>query len=70
MSNTEMLEWYKEIAKNLALDIYIHDYAMTNSMHSVHVFVNNINLIPQKEELYKNNSPIIKNKNMEMLIIM
>ena len=67
MSNTEMLEWYKEIAKNLALDIYIHDYAMTNSMHSVHVFVNNINVIPQKEELYKNNSPIIKNKNMEML---
>ena len=67
MSNTEMLEWYKGIAKNLNLDIYIHDYAMTNSMHSVHVFVNNINVIPQKEELYKNNSPIIKNKNMEML---
>lgn len=67
MSNTEMLEWYKGIVKDLDLDMYIHDYGMTNNLHSVHVFVNNVNVIPQKEELYKNTSPIIKNKNMEML---
>lgn len=67
MSNTELLEWYKKIIKELDLDIYIHDYSMTNSIHSVHVFVNNINVIPQKEKLFKNSSSIIKDKNMEML---
>lgn len=66
-SNTEMLEWYKDIVKALDLDMYIHDYSMTKHIHSVHVFVNNINVIPQKETLYKSSSPIVKNKNMEML---
>lgn len=66
-SNTEMLEWYKEIVKELDLDMYIHDYSMTKHIHSVHVFVNNVNVIPQKETLYKSSSPIVKNKNMEML---
>ena len=66
-SNTELLEWLKQIALNLDFHVYIHDYSMCKDVYAVHVFVDNVNVLPQKELLYKTYSSIIKNKDVNLL---
>lgn len=67
MSNTELLNWYRKLAKDLNLVIYIHDYSLTKNMAAIQAFITNINTQPAKEKLYKDLSPIIKDKNVELL---